>query len=125
MDEPDLVALFYRADWTRLSLSADVYELRDLALESELHKPAHPKFSLVSTDLPPGYPGQDQHRARLRIAPGGRYVIGILTAWDVPNPPDGGGVLRTRYGIRPGLPPPYPELLWPSPLLNGFSLELT
>ena len=33
-------------------------------------------------------------------------------------------VLRSRYGTRPGMPPPYPELLWPSSLLNAYSLEL-
>lgn len=124
IDEPDLVALFYRADWTRLSLSAEVHERSDWALRTEMLKPAHPAFTWVSVDLPPGDWVPEEHRARLRIAPGGRYLIGILTAWDVENPPDHGGVLRTRYGIRPGLPPPYPEVLWPSPLLNGFSLEL-
>jgi hypothetical protein len=51
-------------------------------------------------------------------------VIGLRTARDVPDPPDDGGVFRTRYRTRPGLPPPYPEVLWPSSLLNGFSLEL-
>ena len=124
MDEPDLVTLFYHADWTRLSLSAEVHALSDWALRSEMLKPAHPTFTWVSTDLPQGDWSRHEHRARLRIAPGGRYLIGILTASDVENPPDHDGVLRTRYGIRPGLPPPYPDVLWPSPLLNGFSLEL-
>jgi hypothetical protein len=124
VDEPDLVALFYRADWTRLSLSAEVHELDDWVLGQELRKPARRAFSLVSTDLPPGDWTPYEHRARLRIAPGGRYVIGLLTAWDVPDPPGDGRVLRSRYRTRPGLPPPYPEVLWPSPLLNGFSLEL-
>ena len=124
MDEPDLVTLFYRADWTRLSLSAEVHELTDWALRFEMRKPARPTFTWVSTDSPPGYSDPQEHRARLRIAPGGRYLVGILTAWDVETPPDHDGVLRTRYGIKPGLPPPYPEVLRPSPLLNGFSMEL-
>src|SRR5215831_1844786 len=123
-DEPDLVTLFYHADWTRLSLSAEVHELTDWALRFEMRKPARPAFTWVSMDPPPGYLTPDEHRARLRIAPGGRYLVGILTAWDLEHPPDHEGVLRTRYGIRPGLPPPYPELLRPSRLLNGFSLEL-
>jgi outer membrane lipoprotein-sorting protein len=122
-DEPDLVTLFYRADWTRISLSAEVHELADWALRAEIRKPAHPRFSWVSMDLPPGDWAR-HHRARLRIAPGGRYLIGILTAWDVQDPPDRSGLLCTRYGIRPGLPPPYPEVLWPSRLLNGFSLAI-
>jgi hypothetical protein len=124
MNEPDLVALFYHADWTRLSLSAEVHELSDWALRSEMRKPAHPTFTWVSMALPPGDWRPHEHRARLRIAPGGRYLVGILTAWDAENPPDHDGVLRTRYGIRPGLPPPYPEVLWPSRLLNGFTLRL-
>jgi outer membrane lipoprotein-sorting protein len=126
VDEPGLVTLFYRADWTRLALSAEVRELRHWRLQTQLSQPAHPKFTWVNvnTDLPPGYGDPVEHRARLRIAPGGRYLIGILTAWDVENPPEDGSVLRTRYGTRPGLPPPYPEVLWPSRLLNAFSLEL-
>jgi hypothetical protein len=36
-DGPDLVSLLYRADWTRLSLSAEVYASRDRSqLEGEL-----------------------------------------------------------------------------------------
>src|SRR5690348_8819048 len=105
-DEPDLVALFYRADWTQLSLSADVRELDDWKLQLQLHQPVRqPPWLKVNADLPPEYGGPIEHRARLRIAPGGRYVIGILTAWDVANPPGDGSVLRTRYRIGPGLPP--------------------
>jgi hypothetical protein len=123
-DEPDLVALFYRADWTQLSLSAEVRELSSWRLRSQLHQPVHaPRWLKLNADLPPGYGDPTEHRARLRIAPGGRYVIGILTAWDVANPPEDGSVLRTRYRIGPGRPP-YPEVLWPAPLLNAFTLEL-
>lgn len=124
MDEPDLVTLFYRADWTRISLSAEVHELSDWALRSKMRQPAQPGFSWVRADVPPDGRGRCEHRARLRIAPGGRYVVGILTSSDVETAPDHDAVLRTRYGIRPGLLPPYPEVLRPSLLLVGFSLEL-
>jgi hypothetical protein len=36
VDEPDLVALLYRADWTRLSLSARVREVTDWASRREI-----------------------------------------------------------------------------------------
>ena len=124
MDEPDLVALFYRADWTRLSLSAEVHEESSWAVRNEMLKPARPAFPGMNTDLLPEDWGSFEHRARLRIAPGGRYLLGILSSSDTDDPPDDGRVLRTRYGIRPGLPPPYPTVLWPSSLLNAFSLEL-
>jgi hypothetical protein len=36
-DGPDLASLLYRVDWTRLSLSADIYASRDRSqLEDEL-----------------------------------------------------------------------------------------
>ena len=125
-DEPDLVALFYRADWTRLSLSAEVHGLNNWALRQEMLRPPEPAFSFVRAgmDLPPEAWRVHEHRARLRIAPGGRYVVGMLSASDAETSPDSDGVLWTRYGIRPGLPPPYPEVLWPSRLLNGFSLRM-
>jgi hypothetical protein len=124
-DEPDLVALFYRADWTQLSLSAEVRELHDWRLQQQLRLPRQTlRWLKANADLPQADSGPTEHRARLRLAPGGRYVIGLLTAWDVPHPPADGSVLRTRYRITPGQPP-YPEVLRPSPLLNAFSLELT
>ncbi|MCW2930062.1 MAG: hypothetical protein JWM19_1024 [Actinomycetia bacterium] len=55
VDEPDLVALLYRADWTRLSLSAQVHEVIDWALKMEVGRPARPpSYSLIKIgDLPP------------------------------------------------------------------------
>ena len=118
VDEPDLVALLYRADWTRLSLSAQVHEVVDWALKREIGKPAGPaSCSLIKIeDLPPMERDPYEHRARLRVAPGGRYRIDILPAASESEDGDGdedpGGhdrVLRSRYGTRPGMPPPYPE----------------
>ena len=127
VDEPDLVALFYRADWTRLSLSAQVREVINRALKTEQGMPAGPAFfRLFRFEYPPGMDRDPiEHRARLRVAPGGRYRVDTLpveSAGESRGPHD--RVLRSRYGTRPGLPPPYPELLWPSSLLNAYSLEL-
>jgi hypothetical protein len=124
-DEPDLVALFYRADWTKISLSAEVRETIDWA--HRMPKPVSliPGISVDSLLDSPVEPNPEEYRARLRIAPGGRYQVDILAV--EPQGEDRPGhdeVLRRRYGDRPGLPPPYPELLWPSALLNAFSLEL-
>jgi hypothetical protein len=125
-DEPDLVALLYRADWTRLSLSAEVHEVEDLALRTEMLKPAHPWFPTVIGDMTAGDWATHEYRARLRVAPVGRYRVDILPVESADeNPADRDRVLRTRYGTRPGLPPPYPELLRPSRILNAFLLELT
>lgn len=122
--EPDLVALFYQADWTKLSLSAAVHEQSSPSLRRELLTPAGLSFPWTRTDLPAN-PGRDEHRARLRIAPGGRYLVEILSSSDTgDSPPDHRGTRRTRYGIRAGLPPPYPAVLAPSSLLNAFCLEL-
>lgn len=57
MDEPDLVTLFYRADWTRISLSAEVHGLSDWALRSKMLQPAQPGLSWVRADVPPGGAG--------------------------------------------------------------------
>jgi outer membrane lipoprotein-sorting protein len=128
--EPELVMLFYRADWTRLSLSAGVREVSDWALKAKMAMPARPaSFGLiqVGTPLPMTERDPRKYRARLRLAPGGRYRIDILPSEDQDQDDSPGGrdrVLRRRYGTRPGMPPPYPELLWPSSVLNAFSLEL-
>jgi|tagenome__1003787_1003787.scaffolds.fasta_scaffold20975855_2 hypothetical protein len=126
-EEPDLVTLFYRADWTRLSLAARVREIIDWTHARSRPVSLIPWMSddLPLLDLPPMEPSLEEHRARLRIAPGGRYQVDILAvAAQGEDPPDPDEVVRRRYGNQPGLPPPYPELLWPSSLLNAFSLEL-
>jgi hypothetical protein len=126
-EDPDLVALFYRADWTRLSLAAEVREIIDWTHARSRPVSLVPWMSDDSPllDLPPMEPSPQEHRARLRIAPGGRYQVDILAvAAQGEDPPGPDEVVRRRYGNQPGLPPPYPELLWPSLLLNAFSLEL-
>ena len=125
-DEPDLVVLLYRADWTRLSLSAEVRGVIDWTLKAQVGRPTGPaSFGLIKIEFPPiGERDPQEHRARLRVAPGGRYRVDILQGFEDEDLGAHGGVPRTRYGTRPGLPPPYPELLWPSSLLNAYSTEL-
>jgi hypothetical protein len=90
-DLPGLIALLFRADWTRLSLSAVVTARHDLGLRREMagdrYRAAHPDPSLprVLYDrwIRPADPGSDlgpdhgpdvtESRGRLLLAPGGRY----------------------------------------------------
>jgi len=103
--EPDLVALLYRADWTRLSLSAEVTVERFGAETGEAPEPA---------------------RSTVLIAPGRRYLEsgdGLRRgcdgerAWEVFEPPAG----SVRVFGGPALP--FHTLLCPSWLLSGFTLE--
>jgi outer membrane lipoprotein-sorting protein len=124
-DGSDLVALFYRADWTRLSLSAEVHEVTYRSLRLRIGTPVHQPGFMRIGEFPPMEPNRYEYRARLRVAPGGRYRVDILPVRsEADDPGDRARVLRTRYGTRPGMPPPYPELLQPSSLLNAHSLEL-
>ena len=113
---PDVIGLLYRADWTRLSLSADVRVEVDLDL---LHR-------RIRAGRPAGYrdlraslrPGRRSERAALLIASGGRYRLEYQ---------DGHGLIEGNDGERgwewrPGPPgpavadadlgdcPPVPEL---------------
>jgi hypothetical protein len=124
-DGPDLVALFYRADWTRLSLSAVVHEVTDWSLRLRIGTPVHQPGFIRIGEFPPMAPNRDEHLASLRVAPGGRYRVDMLPVPSEAGDPGGRArVLRTRYGTRPGMAPPYPELMRPSWLLNAYSLEL-
>jgi len=127
---PDVIGLLYRADWTRLSLSADVRVEVDLDL---LHR-------RIRAGRPAGYrdlraslrPGRRSERAALLIASGGRYRLEYQ---------DGHGLIEGNDGERgwerrPGPPgpavadadlgdcPPVPELFGPSGLLGGYTLEV-
>jgi hypothetical protein len=130
-DAPDLVTLLYRADWTQLSLAAEVsvttdHDLAELRAETGSDEESQPTGDAweVATDLQ----GTEVSRFTLLIAPGGRYRH------------QGEGFLRGRDGDRswrvsdddPGisiaeLPStswPLDRLLQPSWLLTGFTLEI-
>ena len=68
----DLVGLLYRADWTRLSLAAEVSVRRDLDLdrartEAAVAPPGH-EWEMATDQL-----GTETHRSTLLIQPGRRY----------------------------------------------------
>jgi hypothetical protein len=143
-NESALVALLYHADWTRLSLSADLREVRgdgwyypEPPGEAGLSGwPGPPPWARPGP--PPDVPGQEppahERTSRLLIAPGGRYRL--RTPDD-----DGDETVRGCDGDRPwilfsdkedgghvrvfGAPDvPLPDLLRPSWLLSGFELVL-
>ncbi len=164
---PDLVSLLYRADWTRLSLSADVHVRldRDLVrspLEDGATGPASwlafgrpggpwPGLASLAGGLeslgPMGLPGRPSRepghewakatkvlgtetgRSTLLVAPGRRYRQqgeGILSGSDGERGwravmEDGSWTVTGTGGPEP----PLGELLRPSWLLAGFTLEIT
>src|SRR5712691_5027821 len=80
---PDLVALFYRADWTRLSLSASVHGLVDDSARFRMVQAG--AVSLLPwvkppVPSPPPELGVREFRATLRVAPGGRFRVDVLAA---------------------------------------------
>jgi outer membrane lipoprotein-sorting protein len=81
---PELVALVYRADWTRLGLSATVHARHDLALRSRMSNvqaTGEPLPGLFGRWLrsaqpdPDSEPDAGENRGRVLLAPGGRYRL--------------------------------------------------
>ena len=119
VDERSIVALIYRADWRRLSLSGE-----------------------VRGRTPPTWPGgpfpgpfppserSDETDMMLLVAPGGRYRVTIpegqlwgcdgerTWAWLGERPPD------TEIWLGDDLRAPFHELLEPSWLLTGYDLAV-
>jgi hypothetical protein len=170
-DGPDLVSLLYRADWTRLSLSADVHVSLDRDLVRSppgdgappgpgswlaFGRPWGPWPGLASlagsleSAGPMGFPGRPSRkpghewaeatkvaevlstetgRSTLLVAPGGRYRQqgeGTLSGSDGERGwqavlEDGNWTVTGTGGPEP----PLGELLRPSWLLVGFTLEIT
>jgi hypothetical protein len=150
-DLKTVIGLLYRADWTRLSLSCEVRceSDRDLAL-SLLRATRSPGVRVEPVMRPKaGGDGSQQAweevpdeelgghhsgRARLLVAPGGRY----RQEWaDQPSGQVRGsdgerGWMWCRPDLAPppwvpvaaGLEPPFPELFCPSELLSGLTLEM-
>jgi outer membrane lipoprotein-sorting protein len=149
---PEVIGLLYRADWTRLSLSAEVRSETDRNLLPPLSpdepsrwyrpRPAQTQEEEWSR-WHRAWPAQQQNsryswRGTLLIGPGGRWRL----AGSVPGRDAGGGAAEGYDGERgwswrssatdgpPPLPvkvdgayPPVPELLCPSRLLGGYTLE--
>jgi outer membrane lipoprotein-sorting protein len=135
---PEVIGLLYRADWTRLSLSA---ELRS---ETDREPPPRPLRGSRSRWYR-AWPGQRQDDGRylrrgvLLIGPGGRWRLECPVpgrgaegeaaegndgerGWSW-RPPEVGGPppLPVKVGVAY---PPLPELFCPSGLLGGFALEV-
>ena len=134
---PEVIGLLHRADWTRLSLSA---ELRSETDQESLQRPARerrPRWYRA-------WPGQRQDNGRylrrgaLLIGPGGRWRLECPVpgrgaegqaaegndgehGWSW-RPPEVGGPPPLPVKVN-GAYPPVPELLCPSCLLGGFTLE--
>ena len=150
---PEVIGLLYRADWTRLSLSAEVRSETD-------REPAPAPVARCAVPLVPPRPAQTQeeewsrwHRAWPAQQQDGRYVVArdaadrsrraVAPGGLGSRPGAGGGAAEGYDGERgwswrssatdgpPPLPvkvdgayPPLPELLCPSRLLGGFTLEV-
>jgi len=135
---PEVIGLLYRADWTRLSLSAE--------LRSETDREPLPRRSREERSRWfRAWPGQGQDNGRyvgrgaLLIGPGGRWRLECSVpgrgvwgeaaegndgerGWSW-RPPEVGGPPPLPVKVGVAYPPP-PELFCPSGLLGGFTLEV-
>jgi hypothetical protein len=120
----DLVGLLYRADWTRLSLTAEVSVRRDLdraQSEAAVAPPGH-EWEMATDQL-----GTETRRSTLLIQPGRRYRE---QGEDVASGCDGerGWTAIRKDGgwdveADDGPESPRPPMLRPSWLLTGYNLE--
>ena len=136
-DQPDLVSLLYRADWTRLSLAAEVTTSRDFDLDRYggdvfspppwLGAPRKPPRTAHVWEMATDRLGTRTDRSTLLIEPGWRYreqgedhLSGCDgdRSWSAVR--EGGG-WKVEADDRPE--PPLPPMLRPSWLLAGFTLE--
>ena len=135
---PEVIGLLYRADWTRLSLSAE--------LRSETDREPLPRLSREGRSRwYRAWPWQRQDNGRyvgggaLLIGPGGRWRLECSVpgrgaeaeaaegndgerGWSW-RPPEVGGPPPLPVEVGVAYPPP-PELFCPSGLLGGFTLEV-
>jgi outer membrane lipoprotein-sorting protein len=135
---PEMLGLLYRADWTRLSLSAE--------LRSETDREPLPRLSREGRSRSyRTWPVQRQDdgryvgRGALLIGPGGRWRLECPVpgrgaegeaaegndgehGWSW-RPPEVGGPPALPVKVGVAYPPP-PELFCPSGLLGGYTLEV-
>jgi outer membrane lipoprotein-sorting protein len=127
----DVIGLLYRADWTRLSLSAEVrFESNDDLLQRRMGESPPGGYRDILAQL---RRGRRADRATLLIAPGGRYRLEYSDERGLVEGNDGE---RRWAWWRVGLPvppsveaghdddPPVRELFRPSLLLGGYTLEV-
>jgi outer membrane lipoprotein-sorting protein len=144
---PEVIGLLHRADWTRLSLSAEVRfeQDGDLARRREAAVRAETRRRMGFRPGSPGMPvperepegergGYHRWRAALLIAPGRRYRLEYEgdhggcadgsdgeQAWTL-RPPDPPPLPPRDLENAPGLP--VPALFRPAGLLSGFALDV-
>jgi outer membrane lipoprotein-sorting protein len=149
-DLQDVIGLLYRADWTRLSMSAHVHFDSDRDLLMSRVRATRPPWvperpvSRFREDPEGGPPtweeapaeelrGYHARPARLLIAPGGRYrqEYGDEPSGQVIGSDGERGWIWHRQDLAPpwllidvGDEPPLHELFCPSELLGGFTLEV-
>src|SRR5579864_2158092 len=146
-DLQDVIGLLHRADWTGLSLSADVHSETDQDLwmsRSRATRPhwvpggrvwrfrENPESSPLTWEEATGeeLAGYHSWDTRLLIAPGGRYRQEYQ---DEPSGRAIGSDGERSWAWRPQDPappgriahkPPLPQLFCPSELLTGYTLEV-
>ena len=144
---PEVIGLLYRADWARLSLSAEVRFRQDgdLARRREVAVRAESMRRLGFRPGPHGWPvtgqepedergGYHRWRAALLIAPGRRYRLAYEgdhggqvdgsdgeQAWTL-RPPDAAPLPPLGFEVVSRLP--VPALFRPAGLLAGFTLDV-
>jgi hypothetical protein len=124
----DLVGLLYRADWSRLSLTAEVSVRRDLDLNrTRLKADSPPPRAGHEWEMATDQLGTETRRSTLLIQPGRRYReqgedhVGGCDgdrSWLATREDDGWSVEADD-----GPEPPLPPILRPSWLLTGYTLE--
>jgi hypothetical protein len=130
-DLKSVIGLLYRADWTRLSLSADARIESDRDLMLRRLRARWPDRDEPPDDEEGGYYSR---RATLLIAPGGRYRL-EYTGEAVEHLAGSDGERGWTWWRPDQAPPPLlqfdvglemllPELFGPSDLLSEFTLEL-
>jgi hypothetical protein len=129
-DAPDLVVLLYRADWTRLSLAAEVSHTIDHdpeALRSETRVPGAGMPTGNEWETATDLQGTETSRSTLLVAPGGRgrhqgdgFVSGCDGDRTWTEFEADGRLVEAVGGPRP----PLWSLLRPSWLLTGCTLEI-
>jgi hypothetical protein len=130
-DLQSVIGLLYRADWTRLSMSADVRFETDNDLVLSRLRATRPTWEEAPDEEWGGY---HSGRATLLIAPGGRYrqEFGGEPPGQVRGSDGERGWMWDRPDLAPSswIPisaddaPPFPDLFCPSGLLSGFTLEV-
>jgi hypothetical protein len=129
--ERELVALLYRADWTRLCLSGEVNGVDETSLTMITHVQAgHRETGGRFPPFPPEFTARRPELTRLLVAPGRRYRQDRQDG-QVAQGCDGERIWLWRRNPPPGElhlsggpGPPFPALLCPSWLLAGYDLEV-